>query len=473
MTNIVTNVAAGLDAHGNPMTADRDTIARYDAAVDRLLRYSPAVIDAMTDLIEDDGAVAMGLAFGAYLHLTSTDPRDLASARALHTSMAGTTMNERETLHASAIGAWIDGSWTGAARTLDEVLVRWPTDVLALIVGHQLDFFLGDAASLRDRPLRMLRELGTEHPHVGFVQGMASFGLEEAGHYEQALDAGLAAVDAHPDDVWAVHAIAHTYEMQGRVVDGIRFMTAENTTWGADNLFTVHLWWHLGLYQLEAGRIDDVLAIYDAEVHHADSAGVPLEMLDASAMLWRLHLDGVDTGARFSQLADAWQPLTTSDPWYAFNDLHAVIADVGAGRIGAARTVVDRLEVAASAATGTNRMMTAEVGLPASRAVIAHAEGRFGDAVAELFPIRRQLHRFGGSHAQRDVLQRTLLDAAIRDGQLELARALTAERLGMRDTSVYSWMQRARVLAAQGDATGSVAASTAADRHRAALAQAG
>jgi hypothetical protein len=43
----------------------------------------------------------------------------------------------------------------------------------------------------------------------------------------------------------------------------------------------------------------------------------------------------------------------------------------------------------------------------------------------------------------------------------------------MRDTSVYSWMQRARVLAAQGDATGSVAASTAADRHRAALAQAG
>ena len=112
---------------------------------------------------------------------------------------------------------------------------------------------------------------------------------------------------------------------------------------------------------------------------------------------------------------------------------------------GSARlAVVDRLAVAATTATGTNRMMTAEVGLPASRAVIAHAEERFGDVVAELLPIRRQMHRFGGSHAQRDVLQRTLLDAAIRDGQLDLARALTAERLGVRDTSVYSWMQRAR-----------------------------
>jgi hypothetical protein len=259
--------------------------------------------------------------------------------------------------------------------------------------------------------------------------------------------------------------------MQGRVVDGIRFMTAENTAWGAGNLFTVHLWWHLGLYHLEAGRIDDVLSIYDSEVHHTGSAGVPLEMLDASSMLWRLRLDGVDTGDRFAQLADAWQPYSAADPWYAFNDLHGVMAEVGAGRLDEARAVVHRL--AAAATTGTNRMMTAEVGLPASRAVIAHAEGRFGDVVAELFPIRRQFHRFGGSHAQRDVLQRTLLDAAIRDGQLDLARALTAERLGMRDTSVYSWMQRARVLAAQGDATGSVAAGTTADHHRAAFAQAG
>ena len=186
--------------------------------------------------------------------------------------------------------------------------------MLALIVGHQLDFFLGDAASLRDRPLRMLRELDADHPHIGFLQGMASFGLEEAGHYGQALDAGLAAVAAHPDDVWAVHAVAHTYEMQGRVVEGIKFMTSENTAWGTGNLFTVHLWWHLGLYHLEAGRIDDVLSIYDAEVHHNGSWSAARDArrerhVVASAPRRCRHRRPVP-----AKLADAWQPHAAAAP---------------------------------------------------------------------------------------------------------------------------------------------------------------
>ena len=60
---------------------------------------------------------------------------------------------------------------------------------MALMLGHQLDFFLGDAHSLRDRPIRVLRELGDDHPHAPFVRGMAAFGLEEAGHYGEALTA--------------------------------------------------------------------------------------------------------------------------------------------------------------------------------------------------------------------------------------------------------------------------------------------
>ena len=61
------------------------------------------------------------------------------------------------------------------------------------MLGHQLDFFLGDAQNLRDRPIRSLREFDPEHPHAEFVRGMVAFGLEESGHYGQALDAGLAA----------------------------------------------------------------------------------------------------------------------------------------------------------------------------------------------------------------------------------------------------------------------------------------
>ena len=88
--------------------------------------------------------------------------------------------------------------------------------------------------------------------------------------------------------------------MQGRVDEGIRFLVDREADWGSDNLFTVHNWWHLALYLLEAGETARrILEIYDAEVHNAKSDGVPLEMVDASALLWRLLLDGQDTGDRF------------------------------------------------------------------------------------------------------------------------------------------------------------------------------
>ena len=89
--------------------------------------------------------------------------------------------------------------------------------------------------------------------------------------------------------------------------------------------------------------------------------------------------------------------------------------------------------------------MTAEIGLPACRAVLAFVEDRHDDVISELMPIRRTLHHFGGSHAQRDALQRTLLESALRAGRYELARALTSERLGVRESSVYGWNHSGRV----------------------------
>ena len=166
---------------------------------------------------------------------------------------------------------------------------------------------------------------------------MQSFGLEEIGTYDAALEDGLAAVDAHPDDVWAIHAVAHVNEMRGDVDTGIRFMTERESDWGIGNFFAVHLWWHLALYLLEAGRIADVLRIYDASIHNESSDGTPLEMLDASALLWRLRLDGLDTGVRFPALA-AWSNRVDDEPWYVFNDVHAVIALCGAERLDEARS---------------------------------------------------------------------------------------------------------------------------------------
>jgi hypothetical protein len=464
----VIDVTSTSDAHGNPMSGGAEAIDLYDRALDRLVRFHPDVVDLAGELTADESDSApMAWALVAYLNLMSTDLDDVAAARTALESLPNTAMNERERVHAAAIHAWVHGGWNEAAARLDDLLSVWPTDLLALMIGHQLDFFLGDAQNLRDRPIRSLREFDPQHPHTAFVRGMASFGLEEAGHYEQALDAGLSAVETNGDDVWGIHAVVHTYEMQGRVDDGIRFLTSDATRWESGNLFTVHNWWHLALYQLEVGNPGRALEIYDASLHNASSAGVPIEMLDASALLWRVLLDGADTGGRFGPLAEAWAPKVAGESWYAFNDVHAVMAYAGADRLDDIRALIDDRERWLEGVGGSNARMTAEIGIPASRAVLAFVENRHGDVIDELMPIRRTLNHFGGSHAQRDALQRTLLESALRSGRYELARALAAERLGLRESSVYGWNQRARALRGLGDDAGAALAEQRATDYRA------
>jgi hypothetical protein len=478
-TKMAVHTMARTDVHGNPTTGSPEGIARYDHALDRLLRYHVEVIPALTELVTEAPDVPMGQVMAGYLALTSTDEPDRPGAVEAAQVLAASRLNAREAAHRTVIETWLAGDWHGAARLLDDLLVVWPADVLALLVGHQLDFFVGDAANLRDRVGRSLPAIDPAHPHHGFARGMYAFGLEESGHHPLAQEHAAAALVTNPDDVWAVHAMVHTYEMQGHVDTGIRFLQDREPDWAHDNLFTVHNWWHLALFLLEAGRPDRALALYDAQVHHPGSAGVPLEMLDASALLWRLLLDGVDVGDRFAPLADAWATRTEGEPWYVFNDVHATMAFAGAGRLAEARAVVERLarSVVGEGTGGrgrasSNAAMTREVGLPASRAVVAFAEDRHADVVAELLPIRGRLHRFGGSHAQRDAWQRTLVESTIRCNRLDLASALVNERLGVRETSVWTLGRRAAVLRQRGDRSGAESAEVEAAGHRARFAAA-
>jgi len=151
------------------------------------------------------------------------------------------------------------------------------------------------------------------------------------------------------------------------------------------------------------------------------------DLVDASALLWRLHLRGVDVGQRWNLVADGWQA-DKPDGAYPFNDVHAMLAFAGAGRDEAARELLARQGTAAFEGPGDGPMMLREIGSPATLAIRAFGEGRFGDCVELLRPVRNRAARFGGSHAQRDLLDQTLIEAARRDGQLALVDALEAER---------------------------------------------
>jgi hypothetical protein len=198
-----------------------------------------------------------------------------------------------------------------------------------------------------------------------------------------------------------------------------------------------------------------VLELYDRHVRPEPST-VALEMIDASALLWRLHLRGIDVGGRWKELADSWEPMA-ADGYYVFNDVHAMMAFVGDGREDAARRLLAALENREMGG-GTNAMMTREVGLPLCRALWAFAQSDYARTIELITPVRPIANRFGGSHAQRDLIALTLVEAALRGGQVRLARALLAERTDVKPSSPFNWVMTARALDLDGDRPGAAAA---------------
>jgi len=361
----------------------------------------------------------------AYLNLLGTEPAGLPVAREALQAAQMLPADEREAMHLRAVAHLVNGRWHAAGLVLEDLSIRYPLDLLALQAGHQVDFFTGHSRMLRDRIARAEGAWHLGMPGYHAVQGMYAFGLEETGDYARAEALGRRAVALESRDGWAWHAVAHVMEMQNRRRDGVAWLGANAGTWSEGSFFALHNWWHLALFHLGLDEIDEVLALVDARLL-ATQTPVILEMIDASAMLWRLQLRGIDVGNRWQALAERWSVLAEAGN-YAFNDLHAMMAFVGADRQADATRLL-ATQARALQVDGDNAQFLCDVGRAATQAVHAFGGGRYAEAVQLLRPLRSKAYRFGGSHAQRDVIDLTLIEAAARDGQQLLADALKRER---------------------------------------------
>jgi hypothetical protein len=167
--------------------------------------------------------------------------------------------------------------------------------------------------------------------------------------------------------------------------------------------------------------------------------------VDAAALLWRLSLHGTDVSAPAAALAGDIDGLVDV-PVYLFNDWHAVMTFGLAGQHARAKAVV----AANSALTApSNRRAAERAGLRLLEGFAAFAAGDPGAAVDLLIDVRPEANVVGGSHAQRDVIDLTLIAAAARSGQAALARALVTERVTRKPTAAAS--ARALVVANGGD----------------------
>jgi hypothetical protein len=423
---------SGATAHG------LETFERATLELRCLIRDPLATVNEALTANPD---LTLGYALRAYLNLLGTEPAGIAVAREACSEALGKPATDRERRHLVAAAQLANGHWHEAGRTLEDLSIDYPRDLLALQVGHQIDFFTGEARTLRDRVARVLPSWSPAMLGYHAVLGMHAFGLEECGEYAQAERQGRRAVELESRDCWAQHAVAHVCEMQVRQRDGIAWMRDNIAGWVPESFLVVHNWWHLALYHLDLGEIAEVLTLYDGPMNGGQS-GVVMDMLDASALLWRLQLRGVDVGDRWANIADRWAPLATAGN-YAFNDLHAVMAFIGAGRPKALAQVFET-QAEVMRGDSDNARFTREVGSPACRAFVAFSDGDYAETIRLLRAIRPIAQRFGGSHAQRDVLDLTLIEAAFRGGGTALHAALAAERLAVKPASPLAQMFVAR-----------------------------
>src|ERR1700704_1477300 len=269
------------------------SLPRFEAAVHQLNLYIDDPIATVDQALAESPEFVMAHALRAWLHLIGTEPAGVQIARAALAAAQSLPATVREQGHLTAIGHLVEGRWSAASQVLEDITIEYPRDLLALQVGHQTDFFRGDARMLRDRIARAMPAWTPDLPGHHAVLGMQAFGLEETGQYAAAEKAGRRAIELEPRDGWAQHAVAHVMEMQGRPREGIAWMQKNMAGLSKDSFLAVHNWWHLALYHLDLGEIEEALALFDGPIYGTRSR-IVLELVDASALLWRLALRGID-----------------------------------------------------------------------------------------------------------------------------------------------------------------------------------
>jgi len=455
-----------LDVRGLEITAASEAAVRdFDATVAQYLRFGLDTGDCLKRTLAEDPEMALAHCVKGYFFMLFCVPALAVKARASleagRRSAAERGATERERRHLDALDAWTRGEFEEAVSHLEVILAAHPRDILALKLAHYLHFYLGDDANHRDSIGRVLHAWDDTVDGYGYVLGMHAFALEESGAYAEAEQAGRAAVERNPADLWAVHAVAHVMEMQDRRREGIAWIRESEPQLGDCNNFGYHVWWHLALFHLELEEVEAVLRLYDERMR-ADLSDEYLDICNATSMLWRLEERGVDVGDRWNELAERCEA-RTSDHQMVFPDVHYMFALAAGGRDAAVERMLDSMRTFAEGGATEQRVMR-EAGVSIGRAIAHWYRGEYAAVVDVLAPVRYRLPLIGGSHAQRDLFHQVLIAAALASGRHETARALLSERAARKPRNPWTWKRCAQALAELDDDEGAVQARDTAAR---------
>lgn len=410
---------------------------------------------SVSKMITSDPDFVMGHVLSCGLDLISSGKgihvdQDLKNGmETLQSLAARSNITNRERLHVKAVKEWAEGNTAQACLTWEDILMENPTDMFALKMAHDSYFYLGYQAQMRDSIARVLPKWKENMPLYGYLQGMYAFGLVETGFYKEAERCALKGLELNPRDCWSTHAEAHVMEMEGRQDDGISFLSKTLNDWTMGAMLACHNYWHWAVYHIEKGEHRAALDIYDEEIGKRCHSGAMLDLVDASSLLYRLQMEGIDVGNRWKELYHLWES-HTDDHILVFNDVHMLMCTLGAKNEDSTLKLLASLRDYVRDGSGTNCEVSKEVGLAICEAFEQADKGKFDNAVEILKPLRYKIVKIGGSNAQRDLFNLFLIYAALnspRKQHHQLVRGLLTERKAMKENAPMTDKLMAKALA--------------------------
>ena len=438
------------DRYGLPMsTSSTQAAEHYVEGVDLVLSQGYGAEEEFRHAIEADeglaiahGALAMMLA----MRLAIAEAKD----RAAQAQALGEGLPRRERRLIEAVALWVNGQGPQATSIVTEQLKEFPRDALMLRLVQRLynQGCSSSGAGVPDFPPRfyaLLTSLAPEYGDDWAFQGPYAWANHEVGLMQEGLDLAQRSLEQRPDNATAAHSVAHVFFERGDPIGGSDFLCNWLESYDRRAAYRVHLSWHQALFDLALGRYGQAVSWYEDGIRPNVVAGKGESLADCASLMWRMQMYADTPPPLPCEEVRALAAPAAEKPGPAFRDAHAALAFASAGDESSLGRMIDGLRDAGEKGND----LAKEVTLPLVQGIGAFAKGDYRQAVRWMEPAYTQLVRIGGSHAQREVFEDTMLEAYLRAEEFDKAEGMLRVRLDNRP-SIRDTFRLGRVQAGTG-----------------------
>ncbi|HVC56993.1 MAG TPA: tetratricopeptide repeat protein [Stellaceae bacterium] len=403
--------------------------AAWDAYVqgsDLALTLYPGAAEAYDRAIAADPGFALAHAGKAQVLMRQGN---VAAARAALAAAkeAAAGLPEREASHIAFFELVFAGRTEAAIDAMYAHLTAWPRDALVVASAANPNGLIGGSGRIGQKH-QVAALMDSLAPHYGddfWFLAYHAMALSEDGQLAAARPKIERSVAANPHNAHGAHGFAHVCYESGEPDTARAYLSSWLATYPREGFFYGHLSWHLSLCELQAGNWAQALHLYqDALTLDRHSGGPQQKMSDGAAFLWRSELAG------YPRDAAAWRALfdyansALPRPGSGLADLHVILAQAVMRDDAALDERAHQMEEMVLAGRYNSGSY-----LPAlARGFAAFERGDFSTAIDVFAPLAGENERIGGSRAQHDLIEFTLLKAYLNADRPEEARRLLSAR---------------------------------------------